>query len=106
LPLLKFQPSYIQHARYFSFADDVTVYRTVSSALLAPDSDVISAAKCMALNTGNTRVIAFTREMKAINYSYKRCDNRKTRSDSVEDLTLNYKLLFHHQVHCTFSQSL
>jgi hypothetical protein len=61
----------IKRARYLSFADDVPVYRTVSSAFLPSDIDIISAAKCMALNTGNTTVIAFTRKTDVINYNYK-----------------------------------
>jgi len=77
----------IEHSRYCLFADDITVSRTVSSALLPPNIDAISAAKCMTLNTGNTRVIAFTRKTKVINYNYKPA-TKKTRSNSAEDLTV------------------
>jgi hypothetical protein len=52
----------IEYARYCLFADDISVSRTISSALLPSNMDAISAAKCMALNTGNTGVIAFTKE--------------------------------------------
>lgn len=61
----------IKHDRCLSFADNVPVSRTVSFARLPSDIDIIRAAKVMALNTGNTRVIAFTRKTNVINYNYK-----------------------------------
>jgi hypothetical protein len=61
------------YARYCLFVDDITVSRTVSSALLPSNFDAISAAKCMALNTGNTGVIAFTRTKVIFSFGIPRC---------------------------------
>jgi hypothetical protein len=93
--------NFINHSRYFLFANDIKIVCTVSSAtdctLLQSDTDSIRgccAAKCMKHNTDKTRVITFTRKTNAINYNYKLCDKCITRTDSIKDLgiLLNSKL--------------
>jgi hypothetical protein len=83
----------IKHSRYLLFADDIKIYRVVSSPedcnLLQSDVDSIRswcAANYMKLNVGKTRVITFYKKTNSLIYEYKLFHSTVTRSYSTKGL--------------------
>jgi hypothetical protein len=104
----------IKHSRYLLFADDIKIYRAISSPedcnLLQSDIDSIRdwcAANFMKLNIDKTKVITFSRKTNNFIYRYKLSNHSNiTRAYSVKDLgvCLDSKLFFHDHIHFVFSQ--
>jgi hypothetical protein len=103
----------IKHSRYLLFADDIKIYRAISSPedcnLLQSDIDAIRdwcAANSMKLNIDKTNVITFSRKTNILIYEYKLFHTNITRTSSVKDLGvyLDSKLYFHTHVNFIFSQ--
>jgi hypothetical protein len=102
----------IKHSWYLLFADDIKIYRAISSPeeydLLQFYIDSIRgwcAANYMKLSIDKTKVIRFSRKTNILIYEYKLFHSMITRTDSVKDLGvyLDTKLYFHNQTNFIFS---
>jgi hypothetical protein len=104
-----------KHLRYFLFADNIKIFRTISSVANCThlQSDTYSihgwcAANHMKHIIDKTKAITFTRKTNAANYKDKLCDKCTNRAGSVRDLGVlsDSKLYLHHHVDYIVSQSL
>jgi hypothetical protein len=102
----------IKHSRYLLFADDIKIYRAVSSIedcnLLQSDIDSVRgwyASNYMKLNVDKTKVITFCKKTSNLMYGYKLFHSIIPRTHSVKGLgvDLDSILQFHENVNFIFS---
>jgi hypothetical protein len=102
----------IQHCNFLIFADDLKIFREISSLrdchLLQSDINSVCdwcAANSMRLNSNKTRLMSYSRKTNILSFAYRLCHSVIARTTSIKDLGVFFdsKLYFHDHVDFMFS---